>query len=419
MFWKVLYKINNIIILTIAIVWFWQSTFSVQILQTNQWDTYTKLVTTDIEYEQNGIKIEDRQLLPDMKKLCNNIIDKDFNIWTVTFKSDISNTNDLWVNYKAQESLFVTIICNSLLSDKASKTTQEKSLPMNNIIKNPTIRSLWVACLPAEHNTITIANPDCDPRNKDNANTIDLWFIFYNVAIKIINDISNLMIAREYGATNSESTPKILAEAFIENHFNTPGFRPESKFYPQTYNKLKEYITIGKNIQKSTLIIDMNKLKDGQALNGLDMWRNFLVYDSQNTKWANSATETLSTYQWIGTDLIYNELFFYTLFSQIYSSYLNKYRSKAQDIPIALQQENNINNAIEIQRARIASQQDTLLGAVTQTIRQINTTTSSFPIHIGLLMYQEDLLTLRNNFAKIYLPLHQLHYKLENIQSKE
>jgi hypothetical protein len=33
-------------------------------------------------------------------------------------------------------------------------------------------------------------------------------------------------------------------------------------------------------------------------------------------------------------------------------------------------------------------------------------------------MYQEDLLSMRDNLAKIYLPLHQLHYKLENVQSK-
>jgi hypothetical protein len=55
---------------------------------------------------------------------------------------------------------------------------------------------------------------------------------------------------------------------------------------------------------------------------------------------------------------------------------------------------------------------------VSESIRQLWNLESSYPIHIGFLMYQEDLLNMRDNLAKIYLPIHQLHYKLENVQSK-
>ena len=119
---------------------------------------------------------------------------------------------------------------------------------------------------------------------------------------------------------------------------------------------------------------------------------------------------------------MYNELFFYTLFTQTYSTYLEKFWSDQNTLPQVLKNQNksiNMSGSIAIQRERISSQNKSLQSAVKKTIRQLNNTISAFPIHIGMLMYQEDLLTMRNNLAKIYLPLHQLHYKLENVQSKE
>ena len=117
---------------------------------------------------------------------------------------------------------------------------------------------------------------------------------------------------------------------------------------------------------------------------------------------------------------MYNELFFYTLFTQTYSTYLENFWSDQNTLPQIFKNQNqDITTAIAIQRERILSQNKLLQSAVQKTIRQINNTVSSFPIHIGMLMYQEDLLTMRNNLAKIYLPLHQLHYKLENVQSKD
>jgi hypothetical protein len=43
---------------------------------------------------------------------------------------------------------------------------------------------------------------------------------------------------------------------------------------------------------------------------------------------------------------------------------------------------------------------------------------STFPVHIWLMAYYEDLLVFRKNFVKIYTPIHQLYYKLENQQNQ-
>jgi len=51
-----------------------------------------------------------------------------------------------------------------------------------------------------------------------------------------------------------------------------------------------------------------------------------------------------------------------------------------------------------------------------QTITNFHAT---FPIHIGLRAYHEDVLSMRKAMAKIYTPVHQLYYKLRNVQKKE
>lgn len=391
-----------------------QHIFANQIIQISNIND-TKVLTTEIDKTFIWYAKSDKDLFWNMKQLCNTLIDKNFNLWTLTFKEDIDNPMEQWVTYKAQESLFVTIVCNSLLNNKEDKSAQEKSLPMNNIIKNYNIRSLWIACT-SSTNTINNANPNCEQRKKNNST--DFPFIFYNVITKILNDVFNLSIAHSYGAINNNTSAKDLANIYSINYFWSLSFMPEDKSYPKTYQKLIEYITIWKNLQKSTTIIDINKLKDSESLKNLDQRKLFLQYTNNNTSGGENTQDLLPTYHGVRTNIIYNELFFYTLFNKVYSMYLDNYRTDDKQLPTSLQG-TPIKDAITLQRARSEAQEQKVLWATDQSLRQINSIAANLPIHIGMLMYQEDLLKLRNNLAKIYLPIHQLHYKLENIQSKE
>lgn len=118
-------------------------------------------------------------------------------------------------------------------------------------------------------------------------------------------------------------------------------------------------------------------------------------------------------------DIIYNELFFYTLFATFYQSYL------PDIINNSIGQEYS---AINIPTAKLLlsthdldTQRDlTLISqTTTMTINELLRLQYSFPIHVGFLLYQEDLYSLRKRISNIYLPLHQLHYKLEHVQSKD
>ena len=370
-------------------------------------------MTDDIDKTFIWYKESDKNPYTIMQRLCTNLMDE--KLGTVTFWTTETEQS----TYKAKESLFVTIICNSLLAKDDNKNAKQnnKDLPLNTILKHHNIWSLWIACLNNSNNTTNLSNPNCENRTKASHAT-DYPFIFYNVSSIIYNDIINLMMARIYWAIDVNEEVNNLANAYTINYFNTIGYLPEAKSYPQMYKKLTEYIKLWKNMQQSLRLIDIKKI-DEQTATNLNQWSVFLQYNPYNTAWAQSKIDTLPTYQWVSIDIMYNELFFYTLFIKIYDSYLERWWQNKENIPKSLQSQDNIATIILHQRAKIAQQQQNLQKAVEQSIRQVNNTISTFPIHIGLLMYQEDLLKMRNNLAKIYLPIHQLHYKLENVQSKD
>lgn len=56
--------------------------------------------------------------------------------------------------------------------------------------------------------------------------------------------------------------------------------------------------------------------------------------------------------------------------------------------------------------------------ATHNSIQQVGQIHASFPIHIHLTAYYEVIKKIRNQLARIYTPLHQLYYKLRNVQSQ-
>lgn len=366
-------------------------------------EDYTKLVSANIHHESN--KTSERDLFNDLNQLCTNLSDDNFKLGKIT----ITNWSIEPIHYNAQESLIATIICNSIWAKKMEKTSHNKTFPLNPLLKKHNFLSLWLTCEQKE-NTLHMANSQCLTRKKDNS--LDLAFLIYNTSTLVLNEISNLIVARAYGVINSQATNNDLANSYITNHFKTIGSLPEQKQYPKTVKQLSSYIQQGKNMQKDTLLINTQYQDIPEELSG---WKQFLSYNSNDTN--EQFTHSLAQYHGLWIDLLYNELFFSTLFHEIYHHHLHKYWTQHEQLPESLRTL-SILDAIRLQQQRIHIQEEKLLEATTQTIRQINTLHSFFPIHIWLLLYQEDLLTLRNNFAKLYLPLHQLHYKLENVQSK-
>jgi len=54
--------------------------------------------------------------------------------------------------------------------------------------------------------------------------------------------------------------------------------------------------------------------------------------------------------------------------------------------------------------------------AITMSIRILKNIERTFPIHIGLVAYFEDLINFRKKFVQLFTPFHQLYYKLRNVE---
>lgn len=379
--------------LTIGVMIFWWS-------RGYGFDTDTKLYVSSIDPQVKN------NIYNDLSKVCENIINK----WPIP----------LWgITYNPQESIFINVVCNSLLSpDKDKNATYQwwetwldltqweflkrKNFWQTNLLCSPTMNAL-------ENN---LWDTECIPRST--TAKMDYPFLWYQLISSIENEWTNLMLSRIYGATDiTKDKNEDLANIYIATHFDTIWKIIEQKNYPQTMKTLISYIKNARNIQKSNNFFDYTKLQS--------------IKDKQSSlpNLVAFFTNTGTVWSTINIDILYNELFFYQLFSDIYNQWLQYWRSTntKDQIPEALIFSPNLSEN-DIQQIRLIQQNRTqyfignITTAIHESIRQMQNLEYSYPLHIWLLMYQEDSIKFRDNLTKIYLPLHQLHYKLENVQSK-
>lgn len=104
--------------------------------------------------------------------------------------------------------------------------------------------------------------------------------------------------------------------------------------------------------------------------------------------------------------LVYNELAWYTMFTTYYAQMLS--------------QRNEIDFALRDEIDHIWFNQQKLFAVSNETIQELVQLATTYPLHIGFLAYQEDLLRFRDQaLSKIVTPFYTLYHKLRNVQTKE
>lgn len=101
-------------------------------------------------------------------------------------------------------------------------------------------------------------------------------------------------------------------------------------------------------------------------------------------------------------NMLYNELTRYFTFTTYYKQILN--------------QRNIVDEATSDEISQLEASQEKLLFLTNETLEDLVTFSTSYPIHIGMLMYQEDLLRFRNRLSKVVTPFYTLYHKLRNVQ---
>ncbi len=117
------------------------------------------------------------------------------------------------------------------------------------------------------------------------------------------------------------------------------------------------------------------------------------------------------------TNLRYNELLFYKTLVAWLTTKLNDpnfgpIQIKASNTDESLTPWSD-NERLNLQREIGLSEK-----AMTIMKQNIYNFRATFPLHIWLLAYYEDVVALRKSMAKMYTPIHQLYYKLRNVQAK-
>lgn len=200
--------------------------------------------------------------------------------------------------------------------------------------------------------------------------------------------------------TNGEKL-KERKNKFIENYLWVPkaedyckGSGNHKQVCKMIENQIKQFKKALKNLQ----YIDLDKLHENEQIekcNDTSFMLNNLAYC-----WL------VWEIQWwldMFVDLVYNEIQRYSLFSSYYG--------------YVLSQKDEITNGLKVEYEKSLTWPDKFMELAEETFRDLNNIAVTYPLHVVLVAFEEDLLYVRDKYlSKIVTPFYCLYYKLRNVQ---
>lgn len=314
------------------------------------------------------------------------------------------------IYYNPKQSVFIHIICSpyGFRSDFRE---------YNQNTKTYFLKDDWI--------TLGIyGQPQADGRTPDNAcrpdfamTDCDIAKEFTDILHRILNDMFDIKQSQLYGGTSQADDPKERFNTFTKNYFVGLELCPDKKCdYPKTENRLLAYFKKAEWLLKKLDIINwdhINKeLKDKQ---NWDVNCLFPRTDKYNILVCGFGSQNASSLEAF-VAMIENEIFFYRLFMAQYMWWIAAERRLLNEASSWL--ERSTEKTIEIV-AKTQQQITWTQDAVAMSMRSLREMGTTFPIHIGLLIYYEDLYRLRKELVKLVTPLYTLSDKLRNVQKKD
>jgi hypothetical protein len=323
------------------------------------------------------------------------------------------------LRYSPKYSLFIASLCSPLV--------KEISFAHPEIIRKTSREGItW------------FPRPSCDPAwSMEFCNLAEL---ISDIFKEVMNDHGTLGLA--WWVLTEKKEPEELVKQFSDTYFGDqaavckdPKWTYISQksssnvdgaicFHPQTYSTLIDTISsLQKQAQRLT-ILDAEKLKilphDAcDSIEKSDLFACSYAFEQsealtarQNNLWHNEILYYHALIAWLSTKLEDPKFAPFSLESKQYD-----YEASWKKWDLREKKEMlNANGTAQIwllQREIWLSTQ--ALASMQQTITNFRAT---FPIHIGLLAYREDTVAMRKALTKVYTPIHQLYYKLRNVQKK-
>ena len=230
----------------------------------------------------------------------------------------------------------------------------------------------------------------------------------------IAESYTSVYQATIYGKKWDEKLSKdTLIDEFSKQYFKGKEYisicaKDKEYKYPQTCKKMTKYLEdVSNSLKSSYNILDVDLLyQDRKKLekkwcdinqddyNTITCW----LYGNDITKFVN---------------LMYNELFFYTSFTQYYTYILE---TQPQFKTNAGQNETDKSKARESEIWLMRQNLSDSRKATKTSIRLIKELQMTFPMHIGLLMYTEAINTFVQKFNETLIPIYTLWDIFRNVQ---
>ena len=257
----------------------------------------------------------------------------------------------------------------------------------------------------------------CNPRL--NMAGCDVAKKFTTVIQNILNDMFDIKQADIYGGIHVSATwTKDKVNNFSKATFGRELCPDNDCKYPKTENRLLAYFKRWENMLKNldifnrTFISDQIKERklatdsewDLHCATPLTSWYNIILCGMSSPD-----SKSLTSF----TTMIQNEIFFYRLFMARYMwSIQTERRLQPSELSDTQVIEARIADKVNKTQQQIAWTQE----ATDLSYKMLREMYATFPIHIGLLIYYEDLYRFRKELVKVVTPLYTLYDKLRNVQ---
>jgi hypothetical protein len=249
----------------------------------------------------------------------------------------------------------------------------------------------------------------CDPLST--MESCDVAKKFTSVMHDILNDMFDIKQADIYGwlVTDPNMDTKKRVDNFVSKNLMWLELCPDKKCeYPKTENRLKAYFKRGEWLLKSLTILNWPYINSQipPAKNcSLPFTREYKVFLCAYSQDMSSLALFVAAVQ--------NEMFFYRLFMAWYMWWMQaERRLQPEQYRDTQVYEAKLTDIINKTQQQIARTQE----AVDMSFKLLREMYATFPIHIWLLVYYEDLYRFRKELVKVVTPLYTLYDKLRNVQ---
>ncbi len=265
------------------------------------------------------------------------------------------------------------------------------------------------------------------------------WSIndLYNTILSELVDLKQMGL---YGLGGGEEGIEGAIENFSNKYFgdvcgdqniylNDTSLEWEYNFcsHPETYDNLREYMESAQQIAKRLTIFDRDEEAGVSLYEKVETDHDGIISpDNMDVgQWfACGVSECKYEYEddEVSVDsrkhfkrILLNELMWYNKFVTTYNTFLtNRTDLSPMGVGFGAREDIALQHAEEAQQAArsLAITQE----ATNAAYRQLTNFYMAFPIHIWNQAYMEDIDNLNQKYRHIYTPIHQLYYKLRNVQ---